>query len=103
MTSLTETAREMIRTDPALAAEIARQMAPIRAVGLTSRQRDLFDFIRSYSTEHGVSPSYDEMWDAIGLASKSRVHDLVVALEERGFIRRLPNRVRSIAILEVPA
>lgn len=68
------------------------------AVHLTARQRDLLDFIRSYQAEKGITPSFVEMRDALGLASKSGVHRLVDALEERGCLTRLPNRARAIEL-----
>jgi repressor LexA len=69
---------------------------------LTEKQRDLLHFIRERHREAGVSPSFDEMKEALGLKSKSGVHRLVGALEERGFLRRLPNRARAIEILRMP-
>ena len=78
--------------------------AAVEKVSLTVRQAQLLGFIRSYCDEHdGVSPSYDEMKDFLGLASKGRIHELVQALGERGCIRRLANRPRSIAVVEVAA
>lgn len=70
-------------------------------MALTAKQRDLLEFIRAFSAENGgVAPSYEEMMHAMGLASKSGIHRLVVALEERGFINRLPERARAIVIVE---
>ena len=66
--------------------------------GLTRKQNDLFRFIVSYFEQHGVSPSYDEMKDALGLSSKSGIHRLLEALEERGRIRRQPGLARAIVI-----
>ena len=66
--------------------------------GLTRKQNELFRFIISYFEQHGVSPSYDEMKDALGLSSKSSIHRLLEALEERGRIRRQPGRARAIVI-----
>jgi repressor LexA len=66
--------------------------------GTTQKQRQLLDFLRA--KQGGVAPSYDEMKDALGLKSKSGVVRLVAALEERGLIRRLPFRKRSIVIAE---
>lgn len=68
--------------------------------GLTRRQRELLDFISAYSAKHGIAPSFDEMASATDEASKSSVHRIIVALEERGFIRRLPNRARAIEIVD---
>ena len=70
---------------------------------LTSRQRDLLVFINDRLTETGVSPSFAEMTAAIGLRSKSNIYRLITALEERGFIRRLHHRKRSIEVLRLPA
>lgn len=70
---------------------------------LTKKQHELLDFIHARVTDTGVSPSFDEMKDALGLKSKSGVHRLITALEERGFIRRLPNRARALEVLRLPA
>ena len=70
---------------------------------LTAKQRDLLHFIKSYQEAHDHAPSFDEMKDAVGLKSKSGIHRLVNALEERGHIRRLANRARAIEILATPA
>lgn len=68
--------------------------------GMTPRQKDLLEFIRSYSSESGgIAPSYDEMKNAIGVASKSGINRLVCGLEERGLIRRLKQRERSIVVI----
>lgn len=69
---------------------------------LTSKQHQLLLFIQERLTSSGVSPSFDEMKDALGLKSKSGVHRLINALEERGFIRRMPNRARALEILKTP-
>lgn len=69
---------------------------------LTQKQHDLLVFIDGRLKKDGVSPSYDEMKDALGLASKSGIHRLITALEERGFIRRLPHRARALEVLKVP-
>ena len=65
---------------------------------LTAQQARLLAFIEAQAL-HGVSPSYDEMCAHIELASKSSIHRLVIALEERGHIRRLPNRARTITVV----
>lgn len=67
---------------------------------LTRRQKELLDFIRSYRSEYGYPPSYDEMLEAMNLRSKSGIFSIVTGLEERGFIRRIPNRARAIEIIE---
>src|SRR5678809_1142579 len=69
---------------------------------LTAKQRELLLFIDERLKEGGVSPSFDEMKEALDLKSKSGVHRLISALVERGFIRRLPNRARALEVLKVP-
>ena len=69
---------------------------------LTQKQRDLLILIDKRIKAVGVPPSYDEMKDALGLASKSGIHRLISALEERGFICRLPNKARAIEVLKLP-
>lgn len=69
---------------------------------LTVKQRELLRFIQHRLDENGVSPSFEEMKDALDLKSKSGVHRLISALEERGFIRRLPNRARALEVLRQP-
>jgi repressor LexA len=69
---------------------------------LTRKQHDLIRFIQERLEENGISPSFEEMKEALDLKSKSGVHRLVSALEERGFIRRLPNRARALEILKLP-
>ena len=70
---------------------------------LTKKQRELLVFIHSRLHETGVSPSFDEMRQALDLRSKSGIHRLVGALEERGFIRRLPNRARALEVIKLPS
>lgn len=69
---------------------------------LTAKQLELLCFIRDRLVETGVSPSFEEMKEALDLKSKSGVHRLISALEERAFIRRLPNRARALEVLQVP-
>lgn len=69
---------------------------------LTRKQHELLCFINDRLNETGVSPSFEEMKDALDLKSKSGVHRLISALEERHFIRRLPNRARALEILRLP-
>ena len=69
---------------------------------LTSKQRELLQFIHERLRQSGVSPSFDEMREALDLKSKSGVHRLVSALEERQFIRRLPNRARALEVVKMP-
>jgi repressor LexA len=70
---------------------------------LTQKQKDLLLLINNRIKAVGVPPSYDEMKDHLGLASKSGIHRLITALEERGFIRRLPNKARALEVLKLPA
>lgn len=69
---------------------------------LTTKQKELLLFIHERIKADGVSPSFDEMKEALNLASKSGIHRLIVALEERGFIRRLANRARALEVLKMP-
>jgi len=69
---------------------------------LTAKQYELLQFIDRRLRASGVSPSFDEMKEALGLKSKSGVHRLITALEDRGFIRRLPNRARALEVLRLP-
>ena len=69
---------------------------------LTEKQHQLLSYLSDYQAEKDITPSFDEMRAAIGLASKSGIHRLVSALEERGYIRKLPNRARAIEILRHP-
>jgi repressor LexA len=69
---------------------------------LTAKQHELLSFINHRLGETGISPSFDEMREALELKSKSGVHRLISALEERQFIRRLPNRARALEILKMP-
>jgi repressor LexA len=69
---------------------------------LTRKQHELLRFIHDRLREDGVPPSFDEMKEALDLRSKSGIHRLIMALEERGFIRRLPNRARAIEVVKLP-
>lgn len=69
---------------------------------LTRKQHELLMFINERLAATGVSPSFDEMKDALGLKSKSGIHRLITGLEERGFIRRLPHRARALEVLKLP-
>jgi repressor LexA len=73
----------------------------VKAV-LTAKQRELLLFIDGRLKDGGISPSFDEMREALDLKSKSGVHRLISALEERGFIRRLPNRARALEVVKLP-
>ena len=69
---------------------------------LTRKQHELLMFIHERIKETGVSPSFDEMKEALDLASKSGIHRLITALEERGFIRRLAHRARALEVIKLP-
>ena len=69
---------------------------------LTRKQLELLDFIQKRLDRDGVPPSFDEMKEALDLRSKSGIHRLITALEERGFLRRLPHRARAIEVLKLP-
>ena len=69
---------------------------------LTRKQHELLCFINDRLLQTGVSPSFEEMKEALDLKSKSGVHRLISALEERNFIRRLPNRARALEVLRMP-
>lgn len=98
----------LINSDPALCQQIKALLAPRftraatpRPMTMTRKMRELYEFIRDYTAENeGVAPSFDEMREFAGLASKSGVYRLIEALEERGHIRRLHNRARAIVCIE---
>jgi repressor LexA len=69
---------------------------------LTAKQKELLLYIHERIKETGVSPSFDEMKEALDLASKSGIHRLITALEERGFLHRLPHRARALEVLKLP-
>lgn len=69
---------------------------------LTRKQQELLTFIHDRLLQGGVSPSFEEMKEALGLRSKSGIHRLITGLEERGFIRRLPHRARALEVLRLP-
>ena len=69
---------------------------------LTKKQRNLLIFINKKIRSTGVSPSYDEMKNSLNLKSKSGIHRLISALEERGFIKRLPHKARALEVLKLP-
>ncbi|KTE22172.1 LexA family transcriptional regulator [Sphingopyxis sp. H050] len=69
---------------------------------LTAKQHELLHFIQQRLDASGISPSFEEMKEALGLKSKSGIHRLISALEERGFLRRLPNRARALEVLKAP-
>ena len=69
---------------------------------LTRKQHELLVYINDYLAKSGISPSFDEMKDALDLKSKSGIHRLITGLEERGFLRRLPHRARALEVLRMP-
>lgn len=69
---------------------------------LTRKQHELLTFIEGHLKQYGVSPSYDEMKEALNLKSKSGIHRLITGLEERGFIRRLPHKARALEVIKRP-
>jgi repressor LexA len=69
---------------------------------LTRKQLELLLFINERLKEEGVPPSFEEMKEALNLQSKSGVHRLIVALEERGFLKRMPNRARALEVIKLP-
>jgi repressor LexA len=69
---------------------------------LTRKQYELLVYVKSHMDKHGVSPSFDEMKEALALKSKSGIHRLITGLEERGFIRRLPHRARALEVVRLP-
>lgn len=71
--------------------------------GLTAHQKRVFDYLAAFIAEIGIAPSYEQIRDHLGLASKSGVQRVIVELEERGRIKRLPNRSRAITIIANPA
>ncbi len=75
---------------------------PIGVPMLTRKQHELLMFIHERMKESGIPPSFDEMKEALDLKSKSGIHRLITALEERGFIRRLPNRARALEVIKLP-
>src|SRR6201996_248041 len=69
---------------------------------LTKKQHQLLLFIRERMASDGIAPSFDEMKEALQLKSKSGIHRLITALEERGFLRRLPHRARALEVVKLP-
>lgn len=80
--------------------EDRRGRAMEKPIGLTRRQHEALIFIEKFSQHYGYAPSYQEIGRQLGLASKSGVHRIITALEERGHIKRRPDRARSIVLLE---
>lgn len=101
MADLRSAAEAFIQDDPALCAEIARVLTEraTSTMGLTRRQRELYEFLKTTIAATGTAPSISEMAAHFGVAGRSNIHGIVVALEERGLIRRFPNRARAIEII----
>src|SRR5580692_8789039 len=95
------TVRELFTSCPDAPATRAAH-GPTSEPMLTKKQSELLRFIHERLKETGVPPSFDEMKEALDLRSKSGIHRLILALEERGFIRRLPNRARALEVLKMP-
>ena len=109
MSAHTAEAIALIHNRPGFAREVARQLGfthvkdkvqepVLSAFGLTSAQRNLLGFIEEYVEANGITPSYGEMMVAMDLKSKSGIHRIVTALEERGHLFRLAGRARSITL-----
>lgn len=99
MTLYADQAREFIRKNPALAREIAVQFnSRTISKGLTERQRDCLVFIRDFVSANGFSPSFEEIREALGLASRSGVHRLVHDLEERGYVHCPGGKSRALSL-----
>ena len=92
----------MICFEPGVRSELTLLATGRGMLMLTRKQAELLRFIHERLKEAGVPPSFDEMKDALDLRSKSGIHRLITALEERGFIRRLPNRARAIEVIKLP-
>lgn len=95
--SLVAEAKWTIENRPDLAREIARQLKPI---SLTERQAELLAFIKIFRDRHGCTPTISEMRDGLKMSARSGIHRLVLGLEERGHIRRIPHRARCITLVE---
>ena len=67
---------------------------------LTKKQKELLNYIQSFQNKNGVTPSYEEMKAALNLKSKSGIHRLIIALEERGFVKRLAHKARALEIIK---
>jgi DNA-binding MarR family transcriptional regulator len=102
MTDLSTVARDLIQDDLALALEVHRQLmarnSPI-GFGLTAKEASVLAYLRDRARESEIAPSFEEIMAHFDIGSKSTVHRILTALEERGKIQRLPNRPRAIAIV----
>lgn len=98
MTDAPQLARLFIATHPEAADLVHDIIADRRKHGLTRTQREVLDFLKVYSDRNGLMPTFSEVAAHLGIASKSNVHRLITALEERGHIERIPGRVRAIKL-----
>ncbi len=98
MTATLQLAREFIDEYPHAAELVHDIISERRKHGLTRVQRDVLDFIIAYSSQHGIPPTFQDIADNVGPKSKSCIHRIVTALEERGHIERLPGRARAIRL-----
>lgn len=106
MTDLSTVARDLIKSDPALAAEVHRQLTAATGqigFGLTAKEASVLAYLRDRAKESEIAPSFEEIMVHFDIGSKSTVHRILTALEERGKIQRLPNRPRAISIVEQAA
>lgn len=98
MSAPLQIAREFIDQHPYAAELVHDIISERRKHGLTPMQRDVLDFIKSYSDQHGLMPTFQDIADSVGLKSKGGIHRIVTALEERGHIERLPGRAGAIRL-----
>lgn len=101
--TLSEAASELIRANPDLANEVARQLERKPIGGLTPRQREVLNFILAHNKEHGFMPSHREIARGVGLKSPGRVSAILRVLAKRDYITRLPHQARSIVVRGVSA
>lgn len=100
LTDIQRRAVYLMRNEPEVCREIAQQLRSVTGMSLTVKQRECFNFIRSYMADNdGRAPNFTEMMVSLDVQSKSRVHALLEALQDRGFIRRIPRGHRAIQIL----
>lgn len=98
MTLTLQLAREFIDQHPSAAELVHDIISERRKHGLTPTQRTVLDFIESYSGQHDIMPTFQDIADNVGLKSKGGIHRIVTALEECGHIERLPGRARAIRL-----
>lgn len=100
MTDISTVARDLIKTDPALAEEIRKQLSIANVSTLTPRQRECFEFIKAFVDENEYAPTLAVIAEALGVASRGNVCLMVAELQKRGLIQRRPGGRRSIEIVE---